>query len=337
MPTAHLIAQQLAESPAGLVGRIDAYLVSQGAIGLQQVLVTRRSDAPGPRFTVSLVFTVPGTISLRAMCFTGTPTSPAVIQATAFLAANPTYRGHFVRDLGDQRRGGLNTDVVMLLYAANSQSNCGYDRSKMIVARATADILAGDTGTAVRITPTGDQETITVVNLSTQTWLLDAFGYAFPKAGDCTWEGVPTCCGSPVTTTTTTAAGCPDGVSDSTTINVASGGNESFGPFALKPDGANAGCCYSITLEGALSWDNSNGVVVVTLSNVEFKPACDVGGGSWQFSAEKPPDSSPLILTGTKYVCDYGGFYINILNFTGGALTGGISWTIALSDPTGCP
>ncbi len=195
MPTAHLIAQQLSESPAGLVGRIDAYLVAQGPIGLQQVLVTRRSDAPGPRFTVSLAFTVPGPLALRAACFTGTPAAPAATLATAFLAANPTFRGHFVRDLGDQRRGHLNIDVVMLVYAASSQTNCGYDRSKLIAVRATQLILTGATGTAVRISPSGDLEAISVVNRSTQSWLNGAFGYAFPRAGDCTWDGVPTCCG----------------------------------------------------------------------------------------------------------------------------------------------
>lgn len=196
MPTAHLISQNLAESPSGLTSRIDAYLVSQGSIGLQQVLVTRRSDAPGPRFTVSLSFTVSGPLAMRATCFVGTPTSPAATQATAFLAAHPTYRGHFVRDLGDQRRGKLNTDVVMLVYAATSQTNCGYDRSKLIVVRATQQMLTGASGSAVRITPNGDKETITVVNRSTQTWVLGGFGFAFPKAGDCTWEGVPTCCGA---------------------------------------------------------------------------------------------------------------------------------------------
>ncbi len=194
MPTAHLIAQALTESPAALAARVDAYLVSQTAIGLQDVLVTRRSDAPGPRYTISLVFTVPGPLAMRATCFIGTPTSPAQTQVNAFLAANPTYRAHFLRDLGDQRRGRLNTDVLMLLYAATSQTNCGYDRSKLIVVKATQLILTGATGTAVRIVPGATKETISVVNRSTQSWVNGGFGYAFPKAGDCTWEGVPTCC-----------------------------------------------------------------------------------------------------------------------------------------------
>lgn len=194
MPTAHLLSQNLAESPQGLASRIDTYLVSVGFIGLQEVLVTRRSDAPGPRFTVSLVFTTSGPLAMRATCFVGTLTSPAATQATAFLAANPTYRGHFVRDLGDQRRGKLNTDVVMLVYAATSQTNCGYDRSKLIVVKSSQAILSGATGAAVRVVPGSTKETITVVNRSTQTWVNGGFGYAFPKAGDCTWEGVPTCC-----------------------------------------------------------------------------------------------------------------------------------------------
>ncbi len=194
MPTAHLIAQQLAESPADLVARVDAYLISQTAIGLQDVLVTRRSDAPGPRFTISLVFTVPGPLAMRAACFVGTPTNPSDAQATAFLAANPTFRSHFIRDIGDQRRGKLNTDVIMLVYAATSQTNCGYDRSKLIVVQATQVIAAGASGTAVRVVPGATKETITVFNRSTQGWANGGYGYAFPKAGACTWEGVPTCC-----------------------------------------------------------------------------------------------------------------------------------------------
>ena len=195
MPTSQLVAQELNESPADYVARIDTLLVSLGAIGLQTFLITRRSDAPGPRFTLTLVYTDPGPVALRAAAFVGTASSSAQAQANAFFAANPTYRAHFIRDIGDQRRGRLGTDAIVVVYATTDAPNCGYDRSRLVVVKATADIAAGASGAGVRITSGGNAEVITVYNRSTITWSTNVRGYAFPRAGDCVYDGVPTCCG----------------------------------------------------------------------------------------------------------------------------------------------
>jgi hypothetical protein len=195
MPTATLIAQKLNESPADLVARVDAFLVAAGAIGLQQVLVTRRSDAPGPRFTLSIVYTTPGPLSMRAASFIGTPTNPADTQANAFFAAHTGYRAHVLRDLGDQRRGALGIDALMAIYAESTVPNCGYDRSRMILVKATQIIAAGASGTASRVFNGGTGTAVTIYNRSTISWAIGVSGYAFPRAGDCLYDAIPTCCG----------------------------------------------------------------------------------------------------------------------------------------------
>lgn len=194
MPSATLIAQQLNESPSDLVSRVDTLLQGLGPIGLQTLLVTRRVDAPGPRFTISLVFTTPGPVSLRAAAFIGTPTSSATAQLNAFMAGLPAARAHFIRDISDQRRGSLSIDALMLIYAETTAPNCGYDRSSMIVVQATADIAAAASGPGVRITASGAAEAVTMVNRSTITWSTGVFGYAFPRAGDCVYDAIPSCC-----------------------------------------------------------------------------------------------------------------------------------------------
>ncbi len=193
-PTAQLIAQELNQSPADLVAAVDAALVAASSMGLQTCLVTRRSYAPGPRFTVTLVYTVPAQLVLRAASFIGTPTSSAESLANAFLAAHPTYRGHFLRDIGDQRRGHLGIDALMLIYATSSKPNCGYDRSRMIVVQALGNILPGASGAALIMSATGSTNLVTVTNQSVNTFAFHTFGYAFPRAGDCTYDVVPTCC-----------------------------------------------------------------------------------------------------------------------------------------------
>lgn len=195
MPTAELIAQHLTESPADLVARVDARLVALGPIGLQQLLVTRRSDAPGPLFTISLIYTAPGPASLRAASFIGTPTNPADAQANAFFLGSAATRGHFLRDIGDQRRGALGIDALMLIYASSSVPNCGYDKSRMVVVIATAIIPAGTSGTANTVMNGVVGTAITIANRSTISWPIGVYGYAFPRAGDCTFDAIPTCCG----------------------------------------------------------------------------------------------------------------------------------------------
>lgn len=194
---ATLLVQAVSEAPQGFATQVSTLLGGLGPIGLQSVLVTRRGwSSPGPRLSATMLY-VPGalTTTFAAVGFTGSlALGTAAAQATAFLAATPTLRGHVLRDIGDQRRGRLDSDVLMLIYAPASLPNCGWDRSRMIVAQASAPIAAGTTGAAVHITGLGTAETITVTNQSTITWDATAYGYCFPRQSDCTWDGVPTCC-----------------------------------------------------------------------------------------------------------------------------------------------
>jgi hypothetical protein len=194
---AQLIVQAISEAPQGFAAQVNTFLGGLGPIGLQSVLVTRRGwHSPGPRLSATLLYT-PGalTTTFAAVGFTGsTALGTAAAQATAFLAATPALRGHVLRDIGDQRRGRLDSDVLMLIYAPASLPNCGWDRSRMIIAQASAPIAPGAVGSAVHITGLGTAETITVTNRGTITWDAMAYGYVFPRQGTCTWDGVPTCC-----------------------------------------------------------------------------------------------------------------------------------------------
>jgi hypothetical protein len=194
---ATLLVQAISEAPQGFAAQVNTFLTGLGPIGLQSVLVTRRGwSSPGPRLSATMLY-VPGalTTSFAAVGFTGsTFAGTAAAQATAFLAATPALRGHFLRDLGDQRRGRLDSDVLMLIYAPASLPNCGWDRSRMIIAQASAPITPGAVGSAVHITGNGAAETIMVTNQSAITWDAMAYGYCFPRQSDCTWDGIPTCC-----------------------------------------------------------------------------------------------------------------------------------------------
>lgn len=190
-----LIAQELSESPTGLVGRIDDALVALGPIGLQSLLVTRKVDAPGPRFTITLVYVAPGPVQLRATAYIGNiQLGSATDQMNADLTGVPNLRPHFIRDLSDQRRGSLSIDALMMIASVTSAPNCGYDKSQMIVVRSTENIAAGTSGAAVRVSGTGVKEAITVYNRSSIDWLNNVNGYAFPRAGDCLFDGIPSCC-----------------------------------------------------------------------------------------------------------------------------------------------
>jgi hypothetical protein len=194
---AKLFAQGISETPVGLAGDINTWLGTVGPIGIQSVLTTRRVRAPGPRLSITVLY-VPGagTTAFGCTAFIGTAASSSASQLTAFLAAHPTYRGHILRDIGDQRRGKLDNDVLMLIYAVSALPNCGWDRSQAIVVQSTAIIAPGASGAAVRISGAGVQEAITITNRSTMSWVLGAYGIGYPRSGTCTWDAVPNCCGA---------------------------------------------------------------------------------------------------------------------------------------------
>jgi hypothetical protein len=194
---AKLFAQGISETPAGLAADINTWLGTVGPIGLQSVLVTRRVRSPGPRLSITVLY-VPsaGTTAFGCTALTGTPLSSSATQLTAFLAANPAYRGHFIRDIGDQRRGKLDNDVLMLLYATSALPNCGWDRSQAIVVQSTAIIAPGASGAGVRISSAGVEEAIVMTNRSTISWVLGAYGIGSPRSGSCIWDAVPNCCGA---------------------------------------------------------------------------------------------------------------------------------------------
>lgn len=192
---AKLFAQGISETPAGLAADLDTFLQTAGAIGIRSLLVTRRVRAPGPRLSFTLLYAPnAATTAFRCVAFTGTPSNPSASQQTAFLTANPTYRGHILRDIGDQRRGKLDNDVLMLVYATNALPNCGWDRSQAIIVQSTGTIAAGASGPATRITGSGAVDAITLTNRSVISWTSGVYGLAFPRPGACTWDGVPSCC-----------------------------------------------------------------------------------------------------------------------------------------------
>lgn len=194
---AKLFAQGISETPVGLAGDLNTFLSTAGGIGIRSLLVTRRVRAPGPRLSFTLLYSPnAGTTAFACTAFTGTAASSSASQLTAFLAAHPAYRGHILRDIGDQRRGKLDSDVLMLLYATDALPNCGWDKSKAIIVQSTGTIAAGATGAAVRISGTGVTDAITITNRSIISWASGAYGLGYPRSGSCTWDAVPNCCGA---------------------------------------------------------------------------------------------------------------------------------------------
>jgi hypothetical protein len=122
-----LITQDSTESIQKWVGAVSGYLAGLGPIGLQDVILTRL-EALGKRgrMRVTLVTESSGPLVVGAAYFgvTAGPTSPDV-QSAAFFTANPLYRALFIRDVGEEHRGGLDSNATMVIYATTPLSNCG--------------------------------------------------------------------------------------------------------------------------------------------------------------------------------------------------------------------
>lgn len=197
MPTFTLISQQLSEGEEPFVAAVDAALVALGAIGLQDVIVTRREGInKRPRMDVTLSHVASGPLIFRAAYFTAAYGQDVDVQANAFFAARPNARVHFVRDVGNDHRSSLNSDAVMVIYSVSPLPNCGYNRSRVIIVEALANIAAGASGQAQLVSADGlvTGEVISVVNRFDSQWDIGTRGYATPRLGTCVWDGYKMCC-----------------------------------------------------------------------------------------------------------------------------------------------
>lgn len=193
-----LISQQVSEGIASFVAAVDAALLALGPIGLQDVLLTRRQGKTGgrPKLDVSLSYQASGPLTFRAAYFTGAYGQDVDTQAAAFFAGIPNARTHFIRDVGDDARGSLNDDAIMVVYSASPLPNCGYNRSRVVIVQATANIAAGATGPAQLVDAAGlvTGQTIQVINRFDSQWDVGTRGYASLRNGTCLWDGFKTCC-----------------------------------------------------------------------------------------------------------------------------------------------
>lgn len=193
-----IITQDSTQSVQSWVAAVNANLAGLGPVGIQDVLVTRL-EALGKRgrLRVTLTGAFNGALVLGAAYFgvTSGPTAPDV-QAAAFFAANPLYRALFIRDVGEEHRGGLDYNAIMVVYGTTPLSNCGQGKSRPMVVQALGNILAGATGSAQMVSATGlvTGSVISVVNRFDTTWLSGTRGYATPRAGSCVFDGFKTCC-----------------------------------------------------------------------------------------------------------------------------------------------
>lgn len=197
MPSFQLFAQNLNESTAAYIARLDTYLQSLGAIGLQDVTLTKRLSLNAIRWEITLAYQTPGPLTFRAAYFStlnGAGTVEA--QAAAFFAANPTYRMHFIKDVSQERRRKLDHDAVLCIYTASVVPNCGFGHGRPVIVKATAAIGIGATGAARLVSSSGLlADSVNVVNRSGIAWAMNTMGYAVMRQASCVWDGYPTCCG----------------------------------------------------------------------------------------------------------------------------------------------
>ena len=193
-----LISQQVSDGVSTFVAAVDAALLALGAIGLQDAVLTRRQGKSGgrPKLDLSLSYAAAGPLIMRAAYFTAAYGQDPDAQAAAFFAGTPNARAHFIRDVGDDTRGSLNANAIMVIYSTSALPNCGYDRSRVVIVETLADIAAGDTGPAQLVSAAGlvTGETIQVVNRFDSQWDVGTRGYATLRNGTCVWDGFKTCC-----------------------------------------------------------------------------------------------------------------------------------------------
>lgn len=197
MPFA-LVTQQISEGIGSFVTAVDAALVAIGPIGLQDLVLSRRQGQSSgrPKLDITLSYTTPGPIAFRAAYFTGAYGQNPDTLAAAFFAGLPLARAHFIRDVGDDSRGALNADAIMVVYSASPLPNCGYDRSRVVIVETTANITAGASGPAQLVDAAGlvTGQVIQVVNRFDSQWNVGTRGYASLRNGTCLWDGFKTCC-----------------------------------------------------------------------------------------------------------------------------------------------
>lgn len=196
-----LYTQQLNDSLPTYVASINTALTALGPIGVQDVLVTRLEDGPGKRgrLRITLSYSAPGTVLVGAAYFSSVlPTDPGDVdaQAATFFATNPLYRALVIRDIGNEHRGGLDANAILVLYATTPLSNCGQDRARPMIVQALAGIAAGATGPVQMVSANGliAGATLMAVNRFDTTWAVGTRGYAMPRAGTCIVDGYKTCC-----------------------------------------------------------------------------------------------------------------------------------------------
>jgi hypothetical protein len=198
MIAATIISQDLSQAVLPFVTSVDNALLALGPVGIQDLVLTRREGMQRriPRMDLTVSYVSPGPLTFRATAFAGRSGDDVDAQSASFFAANPTYRAHFIRDVGDDRRGSLQPNAIMVVYAEMGLSNCGYNRSRVVVVEPLANIAAGASGLAQVVGAAGPLpgEVITVVNRFDSTWVAGARGYASPRNGSCIWDGYKTCC-----------------------------------------------------------------------------------------------------------------------------------------------
>lgn len=193
-----LLTQGVSQAVQSFVSDVDIALVALGTIGMQDVILTRLEDlGKRPRLRLTLSYSTPGPLQMRAAYFgiTSGPQAPDV-QSAAFFAATPLARAAFIRDVGNEMRGQLDSNAIMVIYGTTPLTNCGQGRARPMIVQALAPIAAGAAGSAQMVSSTGlvAGAVVSIVNRFDTTWATGARGYAIARAGSCIMDGFKTCC-----------------------------------------------------------------------------------------------------------------------------------------------
>jgi len=189
-----------AQGPALIATALNDLFALVGAVDLQDVQFYRDEalQVQGSHFL--LTFNDPGAVtSYAAISFIDTVAQSAEAQADSFFTANPSFLGHFLVDVTEERRRRQRPGAIVIIYTTSYETPCAIGQTYPRAVQADGAINAGATGTASLVTASGVDATnqISVRNTRNFVWPDGEEGWAVYDPFDCEWVGFPTCCSSP--------------------------------------------------------------------------------------------------------------------------------------------
>jgi hypothetical protein len=185
----------LGENIEVYAARLDAALVALGGVSLVDFTFTMKKQGV---YQATVVYR-PGSFHgrvIRAIGFQRQGSPDASQQAAdAFLQANPTFRGVFLRSISPQDTHDLSARQLMLLYSTGPLVQLPTGEPLPAVLVPVVDIAADGVGLANVLDGTGAViGQVTAQNRSTNVWLAGTTASAYYDTEAGVWFAYPDCC-----------------------------------------------------------------------------------------------------------------------------------------------